>query len=157
MRKRFLSKFLFLAGFLVAAVLWVVSAALPDGSYLFSEKYPFNFSWFALISCAGVFLCFLVRGFSGGIYKENRVPFKKFNFLLAGAVAVACVFLVVNIFALKSNLVVPIIVLIAVVAVVLGFLMTGGKKWDQADNQKPGYKTYAQREAEKEKEREGKK
>ena len=35
--------------------------------------------------------------------------------------------------------------------IVLGVLVTGGKKWDEGDNQKVGYKTYRERKAEEEK------
>ena len=34
---------------------------------------------------------------------------------------------------------------------VLGILITGGKKWDEGDNHKAGYKNYYQRKEEEEK------
>jgi magnesium-transporting ATPase (P-type) len=151
MKKGLLSTFMFFAGFLAASVLWLISVILPEGSYLFSEQYQFNFAWFALISCAGVFLCFLIRGFTGGTYKESRVLSKKLNLLLAGAVGVVIALICVNIFTWEDKVILPIIAVIVVLAVVLSVIVTGGKKWDQADNQKSGYKTYAQREAEREK------
>ena len=39
----------------------------------------------------------------------------------------------------------------AALAIVLGIIGTGGKKWDTADNQKAGYKNYHQIKEEEEK------
>ena len=51
----------------------------------------------------------------------------------------------------KQNLVIPIIAVVVTVALLLGFVAVGGKKWDQGDNQNVGYKNYYQRKAEEEK------
>jgi hypothetical protein len=53
--------------------------------------------------------------------------------------------------ALPDNWILPIICVMAALAIVLGIIVTGGKKWDTADNQKAGYKNYHQRKAEEEK------
>ena len=45
----------------------------------------------------------------------------------------------------------PIIAIVVTVALLLGFVAVGGKKWDQGDNQNVGYKNYYQRKAEEEK------
>ena len=147
MSKGIFTKLLFFTGFLAAAVIWLIKVILPDDSFLSG----YNWSWAALIACAGVFLCFLLRGLFGGKYKSVNVTYKKFNLLLAAAAGVIIVLLIVNLAVIKDKLALPLIALVVAVALVLMILVTGGKKWDQADNQKPGYKTYAEREAEKEK------
>ena len=51
-------------------------------------------------------------------------------------------------------MVIPIIALVAAVGLLLTILFTGGKKWDEGDNQKVGYKNYYERKAEEEKQAE---
>ena len=53
--------------------------------------------------------------------------------------------------ALPENLILPIILVVLAAMLVLGVLITGGKKWDEGDNHKAGYKNYYQRKAEEEK------
>ena len=59
--------------------------------------------------------------------------------------------MLVNIFAIKNELVLPIIAIIVTVALLIGVIATGGKSSDTGDNQKAGYKNYYQRKAEEEK------
>ena len=52
--------------------------------------------------------------------------------------------------ALPKSYIWPVIAVIVAVAGVLSVLATGGKKWDEGDNQKVGYKDYRARKAEEE-------
>ena len=62
-----------------------------------------------------------------------------------------CVLAVIGeLFVVQDKLIMPIIAVVITVALLLGFLAIGGKKWDEGDNQKPGYKTYRERKAEEE-------
>jgi len=81
---------------------------------------------------------------------------KKFK-IFGGAILLICgVVCAVFAYLLPENLVVPIIVLVVAVAILLGIFATGGKKWDEGDNQKIGYENYHQRKAREEKENEQK-
>jgi len=44
----------------------------------------------------------------------------------------------------------PLICLIVALALFAGLFISGGKKWDLADNEKEGYKNYYERKAEEE-------
>jgi hypothetical protein len=48
------------------------------------------------------------------------------------------------------TLIVPIIVGVLILGILVGYIVTGGKKWDGGDNQQVGYKNYHQRKAEEE-------
>ena len=71
-------------------------------------------------------------------------------FLSAGLLVVALVCLI-SALALPDNWVLPLILILLGVMIVLSVLITGGKKWDEGDNHKVGYKNYYQRKAEEEK------
>lgn len=64
------------------------------------------------------------------------------------AVALVCL---VSALALPQNWILPLILILVGVMLVLGILITGGKKWDEGDNHKAGYKNYYQRKEEEEK------
>ena len=71
-------------------------------------------------------------------------------FFSAALLVVALVCLIFAL-ALPENWILPLILILVGVMLVLGVLITGGKKWDTGDNQKVGYKNYYQRKAEEEK------
>lgn len=71
-------------------------------------------------------------------------------FLSAGLLVVALVCLIFAL-ALPEDWILPLIFILLGVMLVLSVLITGGKKWDEGDNHKVGYKNYYQRKAEEEK------
>ena len=48
-------------------------------------------------------------------------------------------------------MILPIISIVITVAFLITVLATGGKKWDEGDNHKAGYKNYYERKADEEK------
>ena len=68
---------------------------------------------------------------------------------LGAVLVVAGVLALVGTF-IDTKLVLPIIAIVVTVAVLLCVLATGGKKWDEADNTKVGYKDYRTRKREQE-------
>ena len=120
MSKHFFTKLLLALAWLAAAVLWLLSVILPDRFGFF------NLNWAIVIVCGTGGLALLLRGtFSGktGVLKKGDL------FLGAGLLVIA---------------------VIVAVAGVLSVRATGGKKWDEGDNQKVGYKDYRARKAEEE-------
>lgn len=115
-----------------------------------------------LLSAIGVItinLIWLVGGFCGvlgililfkGLFGKGYLS-KKFNIFLAMALLAASAIAFVGAFVPELNLVFPIIALAITVGVFLCILATGGKKWDQGDNENVGYKNYYERKKEKEK------
>ncbi len=142
MNRKFLTRSLYATALVVAAVLYLLSVCLPD-------KFGFfNLAWAGLIVAGAWGVTLLLDG----IFERNVSVVKKFK-IFGGAVLIACG-VVCALFAclLPENLVVPIIVLVGAVALLLGIWATGGKKWDEGDNQKVGYENYHQRKAREEKE-----
>ncbi|HIV64373.1 MAG TPA: hypothetical protein H9693_06395 [Firmicutes bacterium] len=136
MSKNLLFKVLVALCFVAAAVLWILSAA---------DIIAINMSW-----AIAVFAFVLGALFIGkGLFSRNVGTFKKLNILFGAVFVVAGVLALVGTF-IEESLVLPIIALIVTLAVLLCILATGGRKWDQGDNDNAGYKNYWQRKKEKE-------
>ena len=136
MSKNLLFKVLVALCFVAAAVLWILSAA---------DIIAINMSW-----AIAVFAFVLGALFIGkGLFSRNVGTFKKLNILFGAVFVVAGVLALVGTF-IEESLVLPIIALIVTLAVLLCILATGGRKWDQGDNDNAGYKNYWQRKNEKE-------
>ena len=128
MSKNLLFKVLVALCFVAAAVLWILSAA---------DIIAINMSW-----AIAVFAFVLGALFIGkGLFSRNVGTFKKLNILFGAVFVVAGVLALVGTF-IEESLVLPIIALIVTLAVLLCILATGGRKWDQGDNDNAGYKNY---------------
>ena len=75
------------------------------------------------------------------------------NIFLGAALIVVAGVSVAFALALPESYIWPIIAVILTAAALLSLLATGGKKWDEGDNQRMGYKDYRTRKAEEEKRR----
>lgn len=141
MAKSFLWKFLFVFGIVVVAALWVLSVFVPD-TFGF-----FNLSWAVAIVSGFIGVSLVLRG----MFEKNLTVIKKTNIFLGAGFFIIALFALISVIALPENAVAPIIAAILAVALLLGVIVTGGKKWDAGDNKKAGYKNYHQRKAEEEK------
>ena len=141
MSKNFLFKLLIGLIILAGPVLWLLSLILPETFGWFNLSYAV-----ALVS-GGVGLLLLLKG----VFKKDNVIFKKANIWLGMGLLVVTLLSIASAIAIPDNWIAPIICVMAALAIVLGIIGTGGKKWDTADNQKAGYKNYHQRKAEEEK------
>ncbi len=141
MSKNFLFKLLIGLIILAGPVLWLLSLIIPDTFGWFNLSYAV-----ALVS-GGVGLLLLLKG----VFKKDNVVFKKANIWLGMGLLVVTLLSLATAIAIPDNWIVPIICVMVALAIVLGIVGTGGKKWDTADNQKVGYKNYHQRKAEEEK------
>ena len=144
MSKNFLSKLLVGLIILAAPVLWLLSLVIPETFGWFNLSYAV-----AMVS-AGIGLLLIIRG----VFKKDNALFKKANIWLGVVLLVVTLLSIASAIALPKNWIVPIICVLAALAVVLGIIGTGGKKWDTAENEKVGYKNYHQRKAEEEKQKE---
>lgn len=140
MSKHFFTKFIIALAWLAAAVLWLLSVIVPD-TFGF-----FNFNWALVVVCGTGGLAVMLRGlFAGktGVLKKSDIWLGAFLLIIAGiSVAFAL--------AMPKKIVWPIIAVILAFAGVLSVLAVGGKKWDEGDNHKAGYKDYRTRKAEEE-------
>lgn len=142
MNRKFLTRSLYAIALVVAAVLYLLSVCVPD-------KFGFfNLAWAGLV-VAGIWGVTMLLD---GIFERNVPVVKRFKIFGGAILLIGGVVCAVFACLLPENLVAPIIVLVLAVAVLLGIFATGGKKWDEGDNQKVGYENYHQRKAREEKE-----
>lgn len=141
MSKKMLVRLIVALSFLVAAVFYLLSV-------LDSERFGgFNLAWAGLIFSGASGFAFLLNALG----TKNSVSLKKIYLLFATGLFIVAALCLISALALPKNLVLPIILVILAAGLVLGVLFTGGKKWDEGDNHKAGYKNYYQRKAEEEK------
>ena len=107
----------------------------------------FSASWAGVIfaGVSGIALLFNAIG------TKNSVTLKKLNVALSAVLLAVALVCLVSALALPQNWILPLILILVGVMLVLGILITGGKKWDEGDNHKAGYKNYYQRKEEEEK------
>ena len=147
MSKKFVFRFVLGLVAVVVAVMWLLSV-IPGTKDAMGW---FTLGW-AIAIITGVFgLAFIFRGLFG----KNFGPLKRLIIYFGAGFIFVAVFAMIGELAIdavdKQNLVIPIIAVVVTVALLLGFVAVGGKKWDQGDNQNVGYKNYYQRKAEEEK------
>ena len=141
MSKKILVRLLVALSFLVAAVFFFLSVLEVEP---FTE---FSASWAGVIfaGVSGIALLFNAIG------TKNSVTLKKLNVALSEVLLAVALVCLVSALALPQNWILPLILILVGVMLVLGILITGGKKWDEGDNHKAGYKNYYQRKEEEEK------
>ena len=125
-----------------SAVLWLVG--VTAGSVL---------GWFTLGWAIAVFagvagLTFVVRAF---VDKDNIQLTKFYTYFGCALIGVSAFAVIGELFVVQDKLVMPIIAVVITVAILLSLVAVGGKKWDEGDNHKEGYKNYYERKAEEEK------
>ena len=141
MSKKILVRLLVALSFLVAEVFFFLSVLEVEP---FTE---FSASWAGVIfaGVSGIALLFNAIG------TKNSVTLKKLNVALSAVLLAVALVCLVSALALPQNWILPLILILVGVMLVLGILITGGKKWDEGDNHKAGYKNYYQRKEEEEK------
>ena len=143
MKKGFFSTFLILVSAVACATLWLLGEIYPD---IFGW---FTLSWAVAIICYVAGICFILGAIFG---RDKNVPITKFKIYFGAGLLAVAIFAQISALAMPADhLVMPIIAIVAMLALLLGFMATGGRKWDQGDNQKKGYKNYYERKAEEEK------
>ncbi|MCL2797795.1 MAG: hypothetical protein FWD58_07050 [Firmicutes bacterium] len=149
MSKTFLFKLLLGLSILAAAVLWLLSV-IPASQAMLEEAGIKNGdigSWAALFVSGGWAVAFILLGIFS---KDKTNILKKWYVYFGVALGVVAVVMLINIFAWEVPML-PVIAVAVALALLLGMIVVGGKKWDQGDNQNAGYKNYHQRKAEEEK------
>ena len=141
MSKKLFVRLLVALSFLAAAVFFFLSVLEVEP---FTE---FSASWAGVIfaGVSGLALLFSAIG------TKNSTQLKKMQIFLSAGLLVVALVCLISALALPDNWVLPLIFILLGVMIVLSVLITGGKKWDEGDNHKVGYKNYYQRKAEEEK------
>ena len=136
MSKNMLFKVLVALCFIAVAVLWALSVA---------EVITVNLSWVIAIFAFALGALFILKG----LFSKNVGTLKNLNILFGALLVVAGILALVGT-VIDDKLILPIIAIVVTVAILLCILATGGKKWDQGDNENVGYKNYWERKKEKE-------
>ena len=146
MSRNLIYKFLGALVVVAAAVLWILSLTVPETFGFFS------LAWAGVMLCGGIGVIFLLNG----IFQKNITTIKKLKIWFGVALLVCAVLCLVSAITIPENLVIPIIAVIVAVGFMITILATAGKKWDEGDNHKVGYKNYFERKKEEEKQNEEK-
>lgn len=144
MDKKFFSRILLPLAVLVVAVMWLLQVIPATADY---------FSWFSLAWTGTILLGVAgLKYLLDGIFTGSKGVISRRLTIIAGAVILVMALICLTFaIAIPENYIAPIICIVIAAAIFLGLLVTGGRKWDTADNQKAGYKNYHQRKAEEEK------
>lgn len=140
MSKSFLVKLLIALSWLAAAVLWLLSVVIPD-------KFGFfNLNW-AVVIIAGTGGIGLLLS---GIFSKKSAVLKRINIFIGTGLILIAVISAVFALTLPESYIWPIIAIVLALGAVITVIAVGGKKWDEGDNNKVGYKDYRTRKAEEE-------
>ena len=84
-------------------------------------------------------------------FQKNITTVKKLKIWFGAGLLICAILCLVSAITIPKSLILPIISIVITVAFLITVLATGGKKWDEGDNHKAGYKNYYERKAEEEK------
>ena len=137
---KFIFKALDIFALVFACLLWLVSEVAKDAFGWF------NFAFAVVIVCGLWGISFILQG---AIFKERAVV-QRSRLIVGGlflAISAGSLIWAIN---LPGNIVLPLVCFVVALALFAALFISGGKKWDEADNEKEGYKNYYERKAEQE-------
>lgn len=140
MDKKFLIRLIVPTVLVVVAVLCLLMV-LPVTAAYFAW---FSWVWAVFIIAAALGLRYLLAG----VLTHGDVVQRKTAILFGALFLVVAVFCLAWAIAMPHDWIAPLIAIIITAALLVGVMVTGGRKWDAGDNQKVGYKNYRQRQAE---------
>lgn len=140
MNKNFIFKLVSWGVFLIVAVLWLLSALLPEQ---FGDH---SLSWLISVFAFGMGLIYVLRG----ILEKELGTIRKFYVCLGALFGVAGVCALIGTF-ISAMIAFPVIAVVFSAAGLISVIFVRDKKWDAGDNQSSDYKDYRQRKAEAEK------
>jgi hypothetical protein len=138
---KFIFKAIDIFALVLGCFLWLMSEVAKD-SFAW-----FNFAFAVVVICGLWGVSSIIQG---AIFKEKTV-IKKARLIIGGIFLVVSAGSLIWAINMPGNIVLPIICLIIALAIFAGLFISGGKKWDEADNQKEGYKNYYERKVEADK------
>ena len=141
MAKGFFGKLIFLLTALACVVFFILSIVMK-------ENVQFEWTWCVAALCGVAGLCFI-----GKAIRQPDVTSKRADMFVAIMFLVGCVIALILAFIPEFDSwgKIAIVAGVVVVGLILSLFITGGKKWDEGDNKKVGYKNYYERKAEEEK------
>lgn len=137
MSKNFIYRIIIGLSWLVAAVFWLLSLTVPE-TFGF-----FNLNWAVVIIAGVAGIAYLVRG----LITKKSVILKKADIIVATVLILIAALSVAFALTLPESYIWPVIAIVLTLGGVISVIAVGGKKWDEGDNQKVGYKDYRARKA----------
>ncbi len=138
---KFIFKVFDIFALILGCLLWLLSEIVKDSFGWF------NFAFGVVVVCG---LWGISSILQGAILKE-KVVVKKARLIIGGLFLVISAGSLIWAINMPGNIVLPLICLVVALALFAGLFISGGKKWDIADNEKEGYKNYYERKEEEEK------
>ena len=126
-------------GLVLGCLFWLLSAVVPDAFGWF------NFAAAVTLICGIWGISFVLQSAilkEDTVMKRSRIIIGIIFFVIAGVSLIWAI-------SLPGEIVLPLICFIVSLVLFVSIFIVGGKKWDVADNQKEGYKTYRERMEEK--------
>jgi len=131
MNKTFAFRLIMGLSLLAAATLWLLSV-IPATAESFGFERGSVGQWVGVIIAFGWGLAFILRG----IIVKNSVPLiQRLQVIFGIALAAVGVLILVEIFTWETP-VMPIVAVAVAFALLLSLIITGGRRWDTADNEK---------------------
>lgn len=142
MNRKIIPKLISGFSFLIVAILWLVSTLKPN------SLGGFNLAWGVVVFAGMNGIAFVINA----VLARNSVVAKRLYLIVASIMFVIGAVSIAFALALPTEIIWPIIAVVLASLLIVGTLITSGKKWDAGDNQKAGYKTYKERKEEENKE-----
>ena len=143
MNRKIIPKLISGFSFLIVAILWLVSTLKPN------SLGGFNLAWGVVVFAGMNGIAFVINA----VLARNSIVDKRLYLIVASIMFVIVAVSIVFALALPTEIIWPIIAVVLAPLLIVGTLITNGKKWDAGDNQKAGYKTYKERKEEENKEK----
>ena len=134
--KKFYLNLIALVLTVIASILWILSIANVPGLDWF------RFSAFVMVVCLVWGAIEIAKAFT-----STTIMIKKGLVFVGSILIVFGVLMCIWTFAVPTDFIAPIIVLVLTCGLLISFLVVGGKKWDEGDNHKEGYLNYRERKA----------
>lgn len=135
MNRKIIPKLISGFSFLIVAILWLVSTLKPN------SLGGFNLALGVVVFAGMNGIAFVINA----VLARNSVVDKRLYLIVAPIMFVIVAVSIAFALALPTEIIWPIIAVVLASLLIVGTLITSGKKWDAGDNQKVEYKTYKKR------------
>lgn len=136
---KFVFKVINLSALVLGSLLWLLSVLIKDTFGWF------NFAYAVTVICGIWAISFILQG---AILKDRTVM-RRSRVIIGVFFAVVSALSLVWAIKLPQEMILPIVCFVVSLALFAGMFIAPGKKWDVADNEKEGCKSYQEKEEEK--------
>ena len=135
MNKKIIFTAVNVVGLLIASLFWLLSEVVPESFGWY------NFSYAITIIFAVFGTSFILKG----VIWEDSITTKKANILFGAILLLVAVIALPVAIAVPTNVIPPLVCVTIALIAFISIIATAGKKWDEGDNEKAGYRNYYER------------